>query len=84
VPFPREKEHQGIQGTFLTFAADVVSRKMILICSSPAPRAAWFHSPWHLKMDLITQNSQNFHTTVLQLLALDHPHINIPNIFTFL
>jgi hypothetical protein len=35
-------------------------------------------------MDLIAQNAQNVHTTVLQLLALDHPHINIPNIFTFL
>jgi hypothetical protein len=35
-------------------------------------------------MDLIAQNSQNIHTTVLQHLALDHPHINIPNIFTFL
>jgi hypothetical protein len=35
-------------------------------------------------MDLITQNSQNFHTTVLQLLALNHPHVSIPNIFTFL
>jgi hypothetical protein len=31
-------------------------------------------------MDLITQNSENFHT----LLPLDHPHVNIPNIFTFL
>jgi hypothetical protein len=35
-------------------------------------------------MDLITQNAQNFHTIVLQLLALNHPHINTTNIFTFL
>jgi hypothetical protein len=35
-------------------------------------------------MDLITQNSEIFHTTVLQLLALDHPQVIIPNIFTFL
>jgi hypothetical protein len=47
-------------------------------------RAAWFQSPWYLRVDLITQNSQTFHTTVLQLLALDHPHVNIPNIFTFM
>jgi hypothetical protein len=47
-------------------------------------RAAWFQSPWYLRMDLITHNSQNFHTTILQLLALNHPHVNIPNIFTFL
>jgi hypothetical protein len=35
-------------------------------------------------MDLIAQNSSDIHTVVLQLLALDHPHINLTNIFTFL
>jgi hypothetical protein len=35
-------------------------------------------------MDLIAQNAPNIHTTVLQILALDHPHVNIQNIFTFL
>jgi hypothetical protein len=57
---------------------------MILIYFSLAfARAAWFHSPWYLRMDLIAQNSQNIQTNVLQLLALDHPHINILNIFYF-
>jgi hypothetical protein len=35
-------------------------------------------------MHLIAQNSQEVHTTVLHLLALDHPHVSLTNIFTFL
>jgi hypothetical protein len=35
-------------------------------------------------MDLITENSPNFHTTILQLLAPNHPQISIHKIFTFL
>jgi hypothetical protein len=35
-------------------------------------------------MDLIAQNSHDVHTIVLHLLALDHPHISLTNIFTFL
>jgi hypothetical protein len=47
-------------------------------------RAAWFHSPWHIRSDVIVGTNQHVATVISNLLSQNHPNASITNIFTFL
>jgi hypothetical protein len=55
-----------------------------LFFSCSFARAARFHSPWHIRSDVIVGTNQNAATVMSNLLSQDHPHASIQNVFTFL
>jgi hypothetical protein len=55
-----------------------------LFFTSTFARATWFHSPLHLRTDIIAANSNTITTIISNLLAINHPTNTIQHIFTFL
>ena len=55
-----------------------------LFFTCPFARAAWFLPPWFIRSDIFIQNCASFSQIIKNLLSLDHPYINLRNIFTFM
>jgi hypothetical protein len=47
-------------------------------------RAAWFHRPWFIRSDIFVQNVNSMAQIVQNLMTLNHPCMDLKNIFTFL
>jgi hypothetical protein len=55
---------------------------MLFLC--PFARAAWFVDPWYTRSETLANNVYSISETVQSLLAMNHPHATMQNIFTFL
>jgi hypothetical protein len=47
-------------------------------------KAAWFHKPWYLRTEVITQNVTSVALVLKSLLSLNHQEANLTSIATFL
>jgi hypothetical protein len=55
---------------------------MLFLC--PFSKAAWFSPPWYIRTEVLAVDNQTIPQMIKILLELDHPHINITSLYTFL
>lgn len=55
---------------------------MLFIC--PFARAAWFAEPWYIRSESLIHNTNSVADAIHSLIAMNHPHASLQNIFTFL
>ena len=55
-----------------------------LFFTCPSVKASWFLHPWFIRTELIVHNCNSLAQIILNLLNINHPHVTLPNILTFL
>jgi hypothetical protein len=47
-------------------------------------RAAWFAEPWHIRIDMLIDNTDTLTQLIMKMLKMNHPYANLQNILTFM
>lgn len=55
---------------------------MLFLC--PFSKAAWFCSPWYIKIEFLAAHHRSIHDMIEALLNSGHPHITLTTLYTFL
>jgi hypothetical protein len=57
---------------------------MHLLFLCPFSKAAWFSHPWYIKTEPLAAACSSIPDMIQTLLSSRHPHINLPNLYTYL
>jgi hypothetical protein len=55
-----------------------------LFFTCPFSKAAWFTTPWFIRIDYIVANCNSLTQIILNILNKNHPHASLQNVLTFM
>ena len=61
-----------------------IEDEMHLLFLCPFSKAAWFSHPWYIKTEPLVAAFPSIPDMIQALLSSRHPHINVPNLYTYL
>lgn len=61
-----------------------IEDEMHLLFLCPFSKAAWFSHPWYIKIETLAATCPSIADMIQSLLSFGHPHINLPNLYTYL